>query len=267
MVVVLSVAVATLVGPALLTLVGPNIDRWRIGPAPNGERSRLMLFVNAALKRPAARGAADRRRRCCSWRLPAIGLKTGPPSPEQLPQDSPSPPGRRTDRPVDRPRLRRAVPGRRRQHGTARSPTPRASPRSTTSSSRIAKLPGVQAGDRPERGDQAGRTAAGTRQRGALLRGQHRPGQTAGPTRPQPRTWRRRGGATARRASREASAGAGLLRPGSDRAGEGAQMIATGLGRATSGSERAIDGAGHVRQAPPSAWRTLRNRRRSAPCS
>ncbi len=34
MVVVLSVAVATLVGPALLALVGPNIDRWRIGAAP-----------------------------------------------------------------------------------------------------------------------------------------------------------------------------------------------------------------------------------------
>ena len=36
MVVVLSVAVATLVGPALLVLVGPNINRWRIGRAPNG---------------------------------------------------------------------------------------------------------------------------------------------------------------------------------------------------------------------------------------
>ena len=31
MVVVLSVAVATVVGPALLILVGPNVDRWRIG--------------------------------------------------------------------------------------------------------------------------------------------------------------------------------------------------------------------------------------------
>ena len=34
MVVVLSVLVATVVGPALLTLLGPNVDRWRIGPAP-----------------------------------------------------------------------------------------------------------------------------------------------------------------------------------------------------------------------------------------
>ena len=37
MVVVLSVGVATLVGPALLVLVGPNINRWRIGAG--GERS------------------------------------------------------------------------------------------------------------------------------------------------------------------------------------------------------------------------------------
>ena len=34
MVVVLSVTVATVVGPALLTLIGTNVNRWRIGPAP-----------------------------------------------------------------------------------------------------------------------------------------------------------------------------------------------------------------------------------------
>ena len=54
MVVLLSVTVATVVGPALLTLIGPNVDRWRIGPAPGDGRSRLMVFVGAALKRPAA---------------------------------------------------------------------------------------------------------------------------------------------------------------------------------------------------------------------
>ena len=40
MVVVLSVIVATLVGPAILTLVGPNVDRWRIGPAPASATAR-----------------------------------------------------------------------------------------------------------------------------------------------------------------------------------------------------------------------------------
>ena len=35
-VVILSVIVATVVAPALLALLGPNVDRWRIGPAPTG---------------------------------------------------------------------------------------------------------------------------------------------------------------------------------------------------------------------------------------
>ena len=52
MVVILSVVVATVVGPAILTLLGPNVDRWRIGAtAPAGGRSRLMTMVGAALKR------------------------------------------------------------------------------------------------------------------------------------------------------------------------------------------------------------------------
>ena len=53
LVVVLTVLIATLVGPPILVLLGPNIDRWRIGGAPNGERSWLMTFVSAALRRPA----------------------------------------------------------------------------------------------------------------------------------------------------------------------------------------------------------------------
>ena len=34
LVVVLSVLVATIAGPAVLTLLGPNVDRWRIGRRP-----------------------------------------------------------------------------------------------------------------------------------------------------------------------------------------------------------------------------------------
>ncbi len=51
LVVLLTVMVAVLVGPPILVLVGANIDRWRIGAAPNGERSRLMTIVSAALRR------------------------------------------------------------------------------------------------------------------------------------------------------------------------------------------------------------------------
>ena len=82
LVVVLSVLVATIAGPALLTLLGTNLDRWRIGPAANG-RSRLMNVVTAALRRPVpvaiAIGAV-----VLLLAGPAVGLKTGPPSPEQL---------------------------------------------------------------------------------------------------------------------------------------------------------------------------------------
>ena len=59
MVVVLTVVVATLLGPPILVLLGPNIDRWRIGRAPNGERSWLMTAVSAALRRLGSGGPRD----------------------------------------------------------------------------------------------------------------------------------------------------------------------------------------------------------------
>ena len=56
--------VATIAGPAVLALLGPNVDRWRIGAARHaGERSGLMAIVGAALRRPVLVGARDRRRR------------------------------------------------------------------------------------------------------------------------------------------------------------------------------------------------------------
>ncbi|HWC09311.1 MAG TPA: MMPL family transporter, partial [Solirubrobacterales bacterium] len=90
MVVILSVLVATVCVPALLTLLGPNVDRWRIGAtAPAGGRSRLMTVVGAALKKPAVATALIGLL-LLVLAVPAIGLKTGPPSPEQLAEDSPA---------------------------------------------------------------------------------------------------------------------------------------------------------------------------------
>ena len=57
MVVILSVTVATVCGPAILTLVGPQVNRWRIGGPAKGGRSRLMILVGAALRRAGAGGA------------------------------------------------------------------------------------------------------------------------------------------------------------------------------------------------------------------
>ena len=61
MVVVLSVTVATVVGPAILTLVGDGVNRWRIGRPQSAERSAVMRFVNGALRRPLLAALRDRR--------------------------------------------------------------------------------------------------------------------------------------------------------------------------------------------------------------
>jgi RND superfamily putative drug exporter len=88
MVVVLTVAVAILVGAPTLVLVGANIDRWRIGPTRSAERSRLMAMVSAALKRPAL-VAALIGGVVLALAAPTLALKTGPFSATQLPRDDP----------------------------------------------------------------------------------------------------------------------------------------------------------------------------------
>ena len=63
MVVILSVTVATVVGPAMLTLIGPNVDRWRIGASARG---RPLAADGAGRRGAEAAGAwsaaPDRRR-------------------------------------------------------------------------------------------------------------------------------------------------------------------------------------------------------------
>ena len=51
-VVILSVSVATIVAPALLALLGPNVNRWQIGRGDATDRTAVMTFVDAALRRP-----------------------------------------------------------------------------------------------------------------------------------------------------------------------------------------------------------------------
>jgi putative drug exporter of the RND superfamily len=90
LVVLLTVLVATLVGPPLLVLIGHNIDRWRIGgPVREDGSSGLMRFVSAALRRPAA-VAALIGGVVLVLAAPALALKTGPFSPEELAHDDPA---------------------------------------------------------------------------------------------------------------------------------------------------------------------------------
>jgi RND superfamily putative drug exporter len=86
-VVILSVSVATVVAPALLALLGPNVNRWQIGRGDATDRTAVMTFVDAALRRPVLATVLIGGI-VLILAVPAFGLKTGPPSTEQLPKDN-----------------------------------------------------------------------------------------------------------------------------------------------------------------------------------
>ena len=237
LVVALSVLVAILPGPALLTLLGANVDRWRIGrPPPSGERTRLMGFVTAALRRPATVAAAIGAL-VLLLAAPALGLKTGPPSQTQLAHDDPAR--------EDFEQIERAIgPGydapfvivAAADRGTVTEPQRlRALSRWQH---RIADQPGVQAVVGP---GQVSRAVAPLREAGSLLAA----GTDSGPLAELGKLGRNLGRAAAgvallRAGISQASYGAGLLAQGSGRIDEGARALASGLGRASAGSERAV---------------------------
>lgn len=239
MVVILSVGVATVVGPAILTLLGPNVDRWRFGAtSPAGGRSRLMTLVGAALRKPAV-AAALIGLLLLVLAAPAIGLKTGPPSPEQLAKDAPARQdaelidrsiGQGFDAPFQVVAVSREGPITDAKNLAALE----------TFQRKLAARPGVQAVIGP--GPVAKRVDPLKELGNAVLSSEG----NIGPVKQLGRLGRSLAVAAGgvgqlREGISEASDGAGLLALGAGRAGEGAQMIANGLGRATSGSERAID--------------------------
>jgi RND superfamily putative drug exporter len=250
MVVVLSVAVATLVGPALLVLVGPNIDRWRIGRAPNGS-SRLMVLVGAALKRPAT-AAILIGGVVLLLSAPAIGLKTGPPSTQQLPQDAPARQDVELIADSYRPGFEAPY-----QIVAASEEGPITDAKNLDAlerwQRRIARIPGVQLVIGPAQVSK--RTKPLQEQGNAALASDG----NIGPVKQLGRLGRSlkvaaggveqlRGGIT------EASAGAGLLAQGSDRAGEGAQLIANGLARASTGIGRATTALDKFSEGAEKLW-------------
>jgi putative drug exporter of the RND superfamily len=239
MVVILSVLVAVVAGPAILTLLGPNVDRWRLGKAaPVGGRSRLMTMVGAALKKPALAtlliGAL-----LLGLAAPAIGLKTGPPSPEQLAEDAPA----RQDAELiddqfgsgyDAPFQIVAVS----EDGPITDAKDLAA--IDTFQRQLAAMPGVRTVIGPGR---ATKRVEPLKELGnAVLSSEG----NFGPVKQLGRLGRSlevaAGGVAQLRAGiQEASDGAGLLALGAGRASEGAQKIARGIDRAGNGSERAIN--------------------------
>ena len=237
MVVILTVAIASIVGPAVLTLLGPNVDRWRIGAAPNG-RSRLMTLVGAALRRPALVSAIIGAV-VLVLAAPALALKTGPPSPEQLPTDDPA----REDAELI---ARVMAPGYEAPFviiaATEEGPITDGENLDALDrfQRRLAEEPGVQIVVGPSQIAQRVKPLQETGN--AILASDG----NIGPVKQLGRLGRElntaAGGVEQLRGGiAEASDGAGLLALGSDRAGEGAQMIASGLGSAAAGSERAVD--------------------------
>lgn len=239
MVVILSVGVAVVAGPAILTLLGPNVDRWRLGAtAPAGGRSRLMTMVGAALKKPMVAtlliGGV-----LLLLAAPALGLKTGPPSPEQLPEGSPA----REDAELigdqfgsgyEAPFQIVAV--------SKEGPITDAKDLAALDAfqRKLAKKPGVRTVIGPGR---ATKRVLPLKELGnAVLSSEG----NIGPVKQLGRLGRSLAVAAGgvgqlREGISEASDGAGLLALGAGRATEGASLIAGGLGRATSGSDRAIN--------------------------
>jgi RND superfamily putative drug exporter len=237
LVVALSVLVAIVAGPAVLVLLGPNIDRWRIGPAPVAADSRLMAMVGAALRRPvpvaAAIGAI-----VLLLAAPAVALKTGPPSQAQLSHDDPVRDDfeliSRTIGPgYDAPFVVVATA----EEGSIADPG-RLNALSRWQR-RVAELPGVQAVIGP---GQVAEAVEPLRLTGRRLVGAGDPGGPLAQLGRLGRQLRRAAGGVRqlREGLTKATYGAGLISQGTDRAEEGATAIAAALARATAGSQRAV---------------------------
>jgi RND superfamily putative drug exporter len=238
MVVVLSVLVATLAGPAVLTLVGPNLDRWRIGSPATAERSGVMLFVNAALRRPLLAalliGAV-----LVALAAPALGLKLGPPSPEQLSKDSPTR--------QDQEKITAAIgPGwaaaflvvASNPNGPITDPGTMAALEHFQH--KVAKFEGVKLVIGPQAATKRVEPLQELGNAALAKEGNIGPVKELGHLGKELNA--AAGGVGALRDGiGEASDGAGLLALGSEHATEGAQLIAHGLTRAAGGSQRAID--------------------------
>lgn len=231
----ISVLVATLVGPALLVLLGHNVNRWRIGGERDG--AGVMALVAGALSRPRLAvvliGAL-----VLLLAAPALALKTGPPSAEQLPASNQARqeaeliadavgPG------FEAPFVLVAVA----DHGSVADPANLAA--LSRWQRRIAADPGVQLVIGPA---QIKHQTEPLRQSGEDL--------LAGRGEANPKQLQKLGTKLGKAANgvgqvrsglSKAAFGAGLLASGSGRAGEGAKQIEGGLTRAASGAEKAVD--------------------------
>ncbi len=235
----ISVAVSNYLAPALLCLLGENVNRWHLGAPANAEGTHTLLTraLTAALARPAPIAALIGAV-LFVLAAPALAIKTGPPSVQQLPTSSPA----RQDAELI---SRQIGPGWDAPFivVAATEEGPITSSADLRHLSRfqtlLASQPGVQAVVGP--GQIAERTAPLQSQGRRLLgpSGQKRLARLGALG---PKLGRAGAGVGQLRAGIDrAAAGAGLLGEGSGRAQQGAQQIAEGLDRAAAGGERATE--------------------------
>ncbi len=236
----ISVAIAVLVAPPLLALIGHRIDRWQM-PVGRG-RVRPMSVVGVALARPRL-AAASIGGALLLLAAPALALRTGPPSVSQLPaSNSVRKDAETIDRAVgpgwDAPFEMVAA--------TEAGPITTAGTLAAIARAerRIAADPGVRAVIGPDR---IARRIAPLRHRADRLLADHGDTGSVGLG----RLGRRLGEATGavgnlRGGLARATAGAGLLADGSGRAQEGAAQIASGLERAATGASGAAGALGRI---------------------
>jgi RND superfamily putative drug exporter len=242
-VITLSVSVSTIVAPALLALLGSNLNRWTIGSSGQTGVAAVMNFVDAALRRPVFATVVIGGI-VLVLAAPAFGLKTGPPSTEQLPKDN--------DVREDFDVVQKAIgPGYEAPFVViAATEDGTMTERSRLNAlarwqRRIAADPAVQAVIGPE---EVAEKTAPLKNTGNELRESNKPGgELYELNRLGPGLKRAANGVSqVRTGLAQAAEGAGLLSEGSGTAEEGALQIAGGLGKAIAGGHEAESGIGEL---------------------
>jgi putative drug exporter of the RND superfamily len=242
MVTAISLITSIFLAPALLSLLGDNVNRLRLGGQKPEHHDTLHSLLQTALRRPAPVALAISAA-LLLLAAPATAIKTGPPSAKQLPTSDPA----RADAETvsrelgpgwDAPFVLVAA--------TSKGPITSAADLRHLSKFQdlLASQPGVKAVIGPK--TIAEKTAPLQKQGVGLLAapGQRRLSQIQGLG---PKLSEAGSGVGRLRSGlSRAARGAGLLGAGSGKARDGAQKIASGLQRAAAGGQRATDAIGRL---------------------
>jgi len=237
----ISVLLSWLVVPIVLAMLGENVNRWGLAQR-EAEGSRLMVFVNGALRNPRL-AVVLITLPMLVLAAPAIAFKTGAPGLDELPSDSPARlAAERIDAAVGAGWEAPFVIVAASERGTITAP--RRLDALGRWQRRIAADPGVQAVIGP---GAITKRVAPLRRFGGELLAEGKGGRLGELRRLGPNLGRAAGGvALLRGGLSRASYGAGLLGEGSGKAEAGAGALADGLAQAADGGEQAVGALGRL---------------------